>query len=303
MFATLSNTEPSPSMGYSDTSTHFVSDEKSITGTHRADTPREFQPFECSNERTIPAPRQSHRYHKSSIYIHHPCPLIHLESEDTGPVSAHSSSDSESEAESVDYQARSAHGRDIVNSWLSSSSYRNDVPFRSPRILTGDITSEMSTSSSQSSPLSNIFKNSSVSDDLISDISSVMGSCILDDKPSKSYDLPRPKASQSSDQRANQGQQRDVPTQAKLQAGLYTSVPLTPASLQKYIDSYEGGPKSKPCRTTPPKAPEQVQPKSGWTRMQESTRKVERETAIRMEREKKNGNDFAKWRAVAKPWM
>ncbi|KAG8688242.1 hypothetical protein FRC12_017871 [Ceratobasidium sp. 428] len=303
MFAALSSTESSSSMGYSNTSAHLISNEKPITGTHYTDTPREFQPFECSNKRTVPASKQSNQYHKSSIYIHHPCPLIHFESEDTGPVSAHSSSNSDSEGESVYCQARSAHGRDIVNSWLSSNSYCNDVPLRSPHIHTGNTTSEVSTSSSQWSPLSDIFGHSSVSDEPISDISSVMGSCILDDKPSKSHDLVQPKASQSNDKQADQGQQRDVPTRAKLQAGLCTSVPLTPASLQRYIDSYEGRPKSKPCRTAPPKAPEQAQPKSGWTRMQESTRKMERETAIRMEREKKNGNEFAKWRAVAKPWM
>ncbi|KAG8689475.1 hypothetical protein FRC08_010929 [Ceratobasidium sp. 394] len=68
------------------------------------------------------------------------------------------------------------------------------------------------------------------------------------------------------------------------------------------MDSYAKRPKRK-LQAPRPKPSEQLEPKSGWVRMLESTRKMEHEAAIKMEQEKRNGNEFAKWRAAVMPWM
>ncbi|KAG9128035.1 hypothetical protein FRC07_005902 [Ceratobasidium sp. 392] len=270
----MSSTGVSSTMSHHDF-TRFTLDEKYIIGTHH-----EFQP--------APAPK--------SLYVHHPCPLLHLDPEDTSSISDSSSSDSESDIEEASYRAR---GRDIVNSWLSSNSHRDDAPLRPPRIfLTHEMSSDVSTSSSQPSPVSDVFKNTSVPDDLVSDISSMMGSCVSDDKSC---------TSSSGEEAIDEGDtksllRREVPTQSKIQAGIYTTVPLTPTTLQGYINSYQQQPKYHKARRTPPQPkanPEE--PKSGWMRMQESTQKMERETA--MKERSKNVNEFAKWRGAVMPWM
>ncbi|KAG9099363.1 hypothetical protein FRC06_005356 [Ceratobasidium sp. 370] len=191
--------------------------------------------------------------------------------------------------------------RDIVRTWLLSDPYPSPLKGSqhkdSPHTITRTV-SEISMASSQASPVSEVFTNSSLPDDSASDTSSMMGSCILDNE------LPFKCLQDKTDRGpgCERGTQHDVGIQAQLQVGLCTSVPLTPANLQHYMDSYVKRPKHKPQRSRP-KPSEPPEPKSGWARMLESTRKMEHETAIKMEQERRNGNEFAKWRSAMMPWM
>ncbi|KAG8740841.1 hypothetical protein FRC10_003836 [Ceratobasidium sp. 414] len=244
--------------------------------------------------------RQPNKYSTKSLYKHNPCPLLHLDAKDASCVSGSSSGAKQS------YQARNnMHSRDIVKTWLLNNSrpssldgsQHRDAPLHLPQIITTRVISDTSTASSQASPLSDVFTNSSPPDDLVSDISSMMGSCILNDNLSSR--CPQDETNQGQGREEEQNQ-RDVPTQAKLQAGLYTSTPLTPANLQRYMDSYAKRPKHKP---QPRPKPSEPLPRSGWVRMLESTRKMEREKAIKREQDRGDGNEFAKWRTTVMPWM
>ncbi|KAF8607254.1 hypothetical protein BDV93DRAFT_520132 [Ceratobasidium sp. AG-I] len=119
-------------------------------------------------------------------------------------------------------------------------------------------------------------------------------------------------SSSSDDDRAKASlptrQPKRTPTMSvhdKLRAGMYTAVPLTPDNLHRYMDAYAtqcpSTPRLRRARSETPSQhmAQSCEGKSGWERMKESVRKMEREAAAR-EKEKEGG--VAKWRVGVSAW-